>query len=147
MTEHLRPLSRRAMLGAAATVAPLASARAAWAPQQPIHILVGYPPGGAVDILVRIVAEGAQRLRGVNIIPETRSGAYGFIAAQAASRAAPDGYTLCSAIMGMMSVAPAIPGIPIPIDLDKDLTRSWPSPARRWRWWSAPTRPSPISTG
>lgn len=122
MTEHLRPLSRRAMLGAAATLAPLASARAAWTPQQPIRVLVGYPPGGAVDILVRIVAEGAQRLRGVNVIPEVRSGAYGFIAAQAAARAAPDGYTLASAIMGMMSVAPAIPGIPIPIDLDKELT-------------------------
>lgn len=123
MTDTFRSLSRRAVLGgAAATLAPLASARAAWAPQQPIHILVGYPPGGAVDILVRIVAEGAQRLRGVNIIPETRSGAYGFIAAQAAARAAPDGYTLCSAIMGMMSVAPAIPGIPIPIDLNRDLT-------------------------
>ena len=122
MTDTFRPLSRRAMFGAAAALAPLASARAAWTPPQPIRILVGYPPGGAVDILVRIVAEGAQRLRGVSVIPEVRSGAYGFIAAQAASRAAPDGTTLASAIMGMMSVAPAIPGIPIPIDLDRDLT-------------------------
>ncbi|HEY8610713.1 MAG TPA: tripartite tricarboxylate transporter substrate binding protein, partial [Roseomonas sp.] len=45
-----------------------------------------------------------------------------FIAAQTAARAAPDGYTLCSAIMGMMSVLPAIPGIPVPLDLDKELT-------------------------
>lgn len=122
MTNTFRPLSRRAVFGAAMALSPLASARAAWAPQQPIRVLVGYPPGGAVDILVRIVAEGVQRLHGVNVIPEVRSGAYGFIAAQAASRAAPDGYTLASAIMGMMSVAPAIPGIPIPIDLDRDLT-------------------------
>ena len=56
------------------------------------------------------------------MIPEIRSGAYGFIAAQTAARAAPDGYTLASAIMGMMCVAPAIPGIPIPLDLDRDLT-------------------------
>ncbi|SHJ27412.1 Tripartite-type tricarboxylate transporter, receptor component TctC [Roseomonas rosea] len=103
----------------AALVSP---AEAAWAPSQPIRILVGYPPGGAVDILVRVVGEGAQRLRGANVIPESRSGAYGFIAAQAAARAAPDGYTLASAIMGMMSVLPAIPGVPVPLDLDRELT-------------------------
>lgn len=122
MTDTFHPLSRRAVLGAAAALAPLAAARAAWTPQQPVRVLVGYPPGGAVDILVRIVAEGAQRLRSVTLVPEIRSGAYGFIAAQAAARAAPDGYTLASAIMGMMSVAPAIPGIPIPINLDQELT-------------------------
>lgn len=118
-------MPRRAfMAGTGATaLSPLAApARAAWAPAQPIRVLVGYPPGGAVDILVRVVGEGAQRLRGVQVIPEIRSGAYGFIAAQAAARAAPDGTTLCSAIMGMMSVLPAIPGIPVPLDIDKELT-------------------------
>lgn len=119
-------MPRRALLAGAATAPFLARgaspARAAWAPQQPIRILVGYPPGGAVDILVRLVGEGVQRLRGVSVVAETRSGAYGFIAAQGAARAAPDGYTLCSAIMGMMSVLPAIPGIPVPLDLDRELT-------------------------
>jgi tripartite-type tricarboxylate transporter receptor subunit TctC len=117
-------VSRRALLAAAPVIFAGASvkAQAAWTPQQPIRILIGYAPGGAVDILVRIVAEGLQRVRGVSVIPEIRSGAYGFIAAQTAARAAPDGYTLASAIMGMMCVAPAIPGIPIPLDLDRDLT-------------------------
>jgi tripartite-type tricarboxylate transporter receptor subunit TctC len=117
-------VTRRALLAAAPlTLAGVnVRAQAAWTPQQPIRILIGYAPGGAVDILVRIVAEGLQRVRGVSVIPEIRSGAYGFIAAQAAARAAPDGYTLASAIMGMMCVAPAIPGIPIPLDLDRDLT-------------------------
>lgn len=122
MTDPFRPLPRRALMGAAALLATAAPAHAAWTPQQPIRIFIGYAPGGAVDILVRIVAEGMQRLRGISVVPEVRSGAYGFIAAQAASRSAPDGYTLASAIMGMMSVAPAIPGIPIPLDLDAELT-------------------------
>lgn len=115
---------RRAFLAGAATatLGLAGTASAAWAPTQPIHVLVGYPPGGAVDLLVRVVGEGAQRLRGVSLVAESRSGAYGFIAAQTAARAAPDGYTLCSAIMGMMSVLPVIPGIPVPMDLDKDLT-------------------------
>jgi tripartite-type tricarboxylate transporter receptor subunit TctC len=113
---------RAALVGAAAaTLSPL-SAKAAWVPSQPIHVLVGYPPGGAVDILIRVVGEGMQRLHGVQMVAESRSGAYGFIAAQSAARAAPDGYTLCSAIMGMMSVLPAIPGVPMPLDLDRELT-------------------------
>ena len=116
-----RSIPRRALMGAAATLAA-APARAAWTPSQPIRMFIGYPPGGAVDILFRIVAEGMQRVRGVASVPEVRSGAYGFIAAQAASRAAPDGYTLASGIMGMLAVAPAIPGIPIPFDLDRELT-------------------------
>lgn len=117
-------LSRRALLGAAAAIgaAPALPAYAAWTPSQPIHMYIGYPPGGAVDILFRIVAEGMQRVSNVSSVPEVRSGAYGFIAAQAVSRAAPDGYTLASGIMGMLAVAPAIPGIPIPIDIDRDLT-------------------------
>jgi len=118
-------IPRRAALAgaAAATLSPLPfAARAARVPAGPIRVLVGYPPGGAVDILVRVVGEGAQRLRGVQVIGESRSGAYGFIAAQSAARAAPDGTTLCSAIMGMMSVLPAIPGIPVPLDLDRELT-------------------------
>jgi tripartite-type tricarboxylate transporter receptor subunit TctC len=101
---------------------PALAQQAAWTPTQPIRMFIGYPPGGAVDILFRVVAEGMLRVRGVATVPEVRSGAYGFIAAQAASRAAPDGYTLASGIMGMLSVAPAIPGIPVPLDLDRELT-------------------------
>jgi tripartite-type tricarboxylate transporter receptor subunit TctC len=120
MTRFRMP--RRALLAGAATAAFAPAARAAWVPQQPIRILIGYPPGGAVDILVRVVAEGMQRVRNVAVVAEVRSGAYGFIAAQAAARSAPDGYTLASAIMGLMSVLPAIPGIPVPLDLDRELT-------------------------
>lgn len=120
MTKFRMP--RRALLAGAATAAFAPAARAAWVPQQPIRILIGYPPGGAVDILVRVVAEGMQRVRNVAVVAEVRSGAYGFIAAQAAARSAPDGYTLASAIMGLMSVLPAIPGIPVPLDLDRELT-------------------------
>jgi len=119
------PIPRRIFLaGAAAASLPhgAAAAPAAWVPEQPLRILVGYPPGGAVDILVRVVGEGVQRLYGTPVVAEIRSGAYGFIAAQATAHAAPDGYTLCSAIMGMMCVLPAIPGVPVPLDLDKELT-------------------------
>jgi len=88
----------------------------------PIRILVGFAPGGAVDQTVRIAADAIARRGGPPIIAETRSGALGFLAAQAVARAAPDGLLLGTAIMGMLSVAPAVPGSLIPIDVDRDLT-------------------------
>jgi len=126
-------LHRRALLfGAAGVVGLGASGLGAsglgaqparpWTPTRPIHVLIGFPAGGAVDIVVRIVAEGVRRTSGAVIVGEVRSGAYGYIAAQAASIAEPDGYTLASAIMGMMSVLPAIPGSRTPLNVDRDLT-------------------------
>lgn len=117
---HLPP--RRVVLATGVAIAAPLRALGAWTPGQPVRLLIGFPPGGAVDILIRIVGEGMQRVRGISAIPEVRSGAYGFIAAQAAARAAPDGHTLVSAIMGTMSVAPVMPGVPVPLDLDRELT-------------------------
>lgn len=101
---------------------PLLAAPAVAQPRGPIRVLVGFAPGGAVDQSVRIAADAVARRGGPTIIAETRSGALGFLAAQAASRSPPDGLTLASAIMGMMSVAPAVPGSLIPLDLERDLT-------------------------
>jgi tripartite-type tricarboxylate transporter receptor subunit TctC len=120
-------LNRRVLLiGAAHALgfASLAGARtaAAWTPSRPVHVFIGYPAGGAVDIVVRLVGEGVRRTSGTVVVGEVRSGAYGLIAAQAAAIAPPDGYTLASAIMGMMSVLPAIPGARMALDVDRDLT-------------------------
>jgi tripartite-type tricarboxylate transporter receptor subunit TctC len=120
--------NRRALLlGAASTVGAAvfpdrALRAAAWSPSKPIHVLIGYPAGGAVDTVVRLVGEGVRRTTGAVVIGEVRSGAYGVIAAQAAAIAPPDGYTLASAIMGMMSVLPAMPGSRMAINVDRDLT-------------------------
>lgn len=102
--------------------APLLAMPALAQPRGPIRVLVGFAPGGAVDQSVRIAADAIARRGGPMVIAETRSGALGFLAAQAASRSSPDGLTLASAIMGMMSVAPAVPGSQIPLDLDRELT-------------------------
>src|ERR1700738_824340 len=114
-------LNRRALLIGAANAlgfASLAGARAAaaWTPSRPVRVFIGYPAGGAVDIVVRLVGEGVRRTSGAVVVGEVRSGAYGVIAAQAAALAPPDGYSLTSAIMGMMSVLPAIPGARMALD-------------------------------
>ena len=60
----------------------------------PAHMLVGYPPGGAVDVLGRIFAEPMGEALGRTVIVENRPGAVGQIAAEALKAAAPDGGTL-----------------------------------------------------
>jgi tripartite-type tricarboxylate transporter receptor subunit TctC len=62
--------------------------------QQPVRIISGYPPGGAVDALARIFAERFGEALGRTVVVETRAGASGQIAAQAVKAAAPDGNTL-----------------------------------------------------
>jgi tripartite-type tricarboxylate transporter receptor subunit TctC len=60
----------------------------------PARMLVGYPPGGAVDVLGRIFAEPMGEALGRPVVVENRPGAVGQIAAEALKAAAPDGATL-----------------------------------------------------
>src|ERR1700681_2348985 len=67
------------------------AARAQNFPSRPVRILVPFTPGGAVHIVARTLADELGRRWGATIVVETRPGAGGVIAAEAAARAAPDG--------------------------------------------------------
>src|SRR5437660_10456128 len=71
----------------------LALPAAAQYPERPVTLLAGYPPGGLVDIVSRLVAEGMKPRfpRGLTVI--NRPGAAGAVAGVDATLAAPDGYT------------------------------------------------------
>ena len=79
-------------------VAMLAAAGAALAdspfPSKPVHVLVPYPAGGAVDILARTLGDVLSKQWGQPVVIEDRPGAGGVVASQAIATSPPDGYTL-----------------------------------------------------
>jgi tripartite-type tricarboxylate transporter receptor subunit TctC len=63
-------------------------------PDRPMRLLVGLPPGGGADVVARVFAEGLARDLGQQVLVDNRVGSAGLIAADAAAKSAPDGYTL-----------------------------------------------------
>jgi tripartite-type tricarboxylate transporter receptor subunit TctC len=99
-------LPRRALLALPALVGT-ARAEPIW-PSRPIRLLVGFAPGGATDIVARLVAPALAARLGQPVVVENRAGAGGNIAAEALAHAAPDGHALMLATPGPLTVNPAI---------------------------------------
>jgi tripartite-type tricarboxylate transporter receptor subunit TctC len=66
-------------------------------PQHPIRMIVPIPPGGAPDVVARLVAQAMSDAFGQPVVVENKPGANGNLAAEFVSKSAPDGYTLLSA--------------------------------------------------
>jgi tripartite-type tricarboxylate transporter receptor subunit TctC len=80
--------------GAAALPAVSRVARAQTYPTRPVRIIVGFPAGGATDILARLTGQWLSERLGQQFIIENRAGAGGNIGTEAVVKAPPDGYTL-----------------------------------------------------
>jgi tripartite-type tricarboxylate transporter receptor subunit TctC len=89
---------RTGLLAASLLVSMLAQAQSY--PNQPIRLIVPWPPGGGVDTSARIIAQPLGERLGQSIVIDNRPGAGGNIGTEAAARAKPDGYTL---LMGSSS--------------------------------------------
>jgi tripartite-type tricarboxylate transporter receptor subunit TctC len=91
-------ISRRSALGllalAVAATAPTGSAMALDYPTRPVRWVVGYPPGGATDIIARLIGQRLQEKLGQPFVIENKPGAGNNIATESVVNAAPDGYTL-----------------------------------------------------
>lgn len=94
----------------------MAPAQAAW-PERTITIIVHFAPGGANDLLGRLIAAELSPILGQNVIVVNCPGANGNIGVDAAAHAAPDGYTLLVA-SGSALVNPSVRKVPY--DLEKD---------------------------
>src|SRR5262245_39954748 len=91
-------LPRRNFLHLAACAAALPTiSRVAWAqtyPSRPVRIIIGFAPGGVVEIVARLIGQWLSERLGQPFIIESRPGAASNIATEAVVRAPPDGYTL-----------------------------------------------------
>jgi tripartite-type tricarboxylate transporter receptor subunit TctC len=89
-------ITRRTTLGllAAGVAMPLSKAIAADYPARPVKWIVGYPPGGATDILARLIGQRLSEKLGQQFVIENKPGAGNNIGTEAAINAEPDGYTV-----------------------------------------------------
>ena len=94
---------------------------AAQYPSKPVRVIVPFPPGGAAELGARNFVQPLAQQLGQAIIIETKPGAEGIIASEAAKQAAPDGYTLYYGTATGMSYAPAAKRVP-PYDPVNDFT-------------------------
>ena len=99
---------RRVMLAAAAAaIAPSLSLAQSW-PARPVRLIVPFAPGGSTDILARFLAQRLQDGLKASFVVENRPGAGGTVGADAAAKAAPDGYTLFMSNNASISLGPQI---------------------------------------
>ena len=101
------PLARR--LALALGLALFSTLAQAW-PDRPIKVVVPFPAGGQLDVVVRIIAERIGPALGQPIVVEVRTGADGNIGAEAVARSAPDGYTWLATSVPFATQASLQPG-------------------------------------
>jgi tripartite-type tricarboxylate transporter receptor subunit TctC len=87
-------------------------------PAKPVRVLVGYAAGSSTDIVGRVMADRLGAYWKQSVYVETRAGAAGNLAADAAAKAAGDGYTLLFAQNGLAISAAALPNLPFRAETD-----------------------------
>jgi tripartite-type tricarboxylate transporter receptor subunit TctC len=104
-------LSLRAWVAVLAFAA--GSAAAQNYPAKPVRVMVGYVPGGGVDLAARLVANALAEQWGSSVIIDNRPGAAGGVATEMTAKATPDGYTLMLCQIASHAITPArVPKLP-----------------------------------
>ena len=119
------PLTRRSWLGAAAlAAATTCTGTAAWAqaayPNKPIKVVVPFAPGGATDVLARVLAEKMAVGLGQPMVIDNKPGAAGIIGTDAVAKAPPDGYTIMLGLSNSLMTNQFL-YTKLPYDAQKDL--------------------------
>ncbi|HTK00911.1 MAG TPA: tripartite tricarboxylate transporter substrate binding protein [Bordetella sp.] len=89
-------------------------------PSRPIHLVVGFPPGGSNDIVARILAPKLSEIIGASVVVENRPGANAIIGTDYVARSAPDGYTITLGSASPLAISPFTYSN-MPFDVTKDL--------------------------
>ena len=107
-------------LGMAGALLSSPAALAQAFPNKPLRLICPFPPGGAVDIASRAIAQELSKNLGQPVTVENRPGAGGNIGGAEAARANPDGYTIFMTTSGIQAINPVLYA-KMPFDPSKDL--------------------------
>ncbi len=90
-------------------------------PSRPIRLIVGYPPGGAVDIIARLYGQGLSARLGQPVVVENKPGTGGNHASDLVAKSSPDGYTLLHGTENVFISNPHVYGARMSFDPMKEL--------------------------
>lgn len=124
MTSIHSPIGRRHALtafglGALAATLPRGLRAAESWPTKPVNIVAPFTPGGPVDVLARVIAQGLQANGGPPAVVDNRVGAQGNIGIDAVRRATPDGHTLLLVPAGNLTINPTLMSN-LPFNVERD---------------------------
>jgi tripartite-type tricarboxylate transporter receptor subunit TctC len=91
-------------------------------PSKPVKIIVPYAPGGATDIVARVLGEQLRQITGQTFVVENKPGAFGIIATEEMVRSKPDGYTLMIGNVSTNAITPILFAKKYVINYEKDVT-------------------------
>ncbi len=90
-------------------------------PSKPVKVLVPYAPGGATDIITRVVGEQLRQSLGQPFVVENKAGAFGILAIEEMAKSRADGYTLMVGNVSTNAITPVLFKDKFKIDFDKDV--------------------------
>ena len=119
--------SRAAMLphvvvAMAASLTLATSAAFAEYPDKPIRLIVPYPPGGATDVIGRVMAQKLSTALGQTVIVDNRAGATGNLGAAIVAKEKPDGYTLLMGALTSHSISSVLSAATSQFDMEKSFS-------------------------
>jgi tripartite-type tricarboxylate transporter receptor subunit TctC len=115
-------MQRRAILASLLAAPAMAQGQPApWAPSRPVRLVVPFPPGGATDVVARLVAQRMGTALGQTVVVENRAGAGGTVGSDMVAKSAPDGHTLLVSNIASQGVGPSVYRA-LPYDAMRDFT-------------------------
>ncbi len=114
-------MGTRLLIAAAGSLAVSPAWAAESYPSKPVRFLVGFAPGGANDLVARVVAAKLAPRFGQQVVVDNRAGAGGNIAHDIVAKAAPDGYTMALASVASLAMSPGLLG-KLPFDPINDFS-------------------------
>ncbi len=112
MTRYFKPGTPLAAACAAVLALAAGGVTAEDYPVRPVRLIIGFPPGGATDLVARIIAPKLGETLKQQVVIDNRAGANGTIGAEMAANATPDGYNLHLGTLGALVISPTITKVP-----------------------------------